>query len=208
MQEDVEAAESGHAKRTAPKGAATEKVPEELADEGDDGEEGSVAGGGLKWFEYGEGHYALAMREEKNALLTATRMLLYVSTLACVGNLCTFCKRVLCMRVDVCVCHSSLMRRSEAVRSNLVRGKLWRLWAEASVAKDDDEEEEEEEENGDHKHLTGTDGNTCAVCEPMCQATALAWHVMTLVCERQLCVWLVNTHRTTPPLTPISSQQP
>lgn len=40
------------------------------------------------------------------------------------------------------------------MRANLIKGKLWKEWAEASVAKDDDEEEEEE---GDahHKHLTG-----------------------------------------------------
>lgn len=47
------------------------------------------------------------------------------------------------------------------MRANLVRGKLWRLWAEASVAKDD-EDDDEDEEDGDHKHLTGTHHDDCA----------------------------------------------
>lgn len=79
QQEDADGAESAHATRTAPNGASAEKEADGADEEGEgEGEEGSEAGGGLKWFEYGDGHYALAMREEKNALLTAARMLLYV----------------------------------------------------------------------------------------------------------------------------------
>ena len=43
------------------------------------------AGGGLSWLEYGEAHYELSMREEKNALFVAARLLLYVViTLPCI----------------------------------------------------------------------------------------------------------------------------
>lgn len=56
-------------------------VEDHEGDEDGDAEEeeegGEDVGGGLRWFEYGDGHFELGMREEKNALLTATRMLLY-----------------------------------------------------------------------------------------------------------------------------------
>lgn len=45
----------------------------------DEGEENEHAGGGLHWLEYGEAHAELSVREEKNALFVAARLLLYGS---------------------------------------------------------------------------------------------------------------------------------